>query len=209
MATEHSNPQHNLATERKGALMSDVSEYSTISVADDLLGRFGLDTNSSHGENTPMRFVNMLRELTTPTDFADKWKDFESNSDEMVIISPIPFYALCAHHVVPFYGVAHIGYVPNGRIAGLSKFARVVEGLSKGFHVQEELTNEIATWLDERLSPAGVVVVMEGEHLCMAMRGAKALGVKTRTTVTLGVFADHSRTAKAEFLSAIGPVKNA
>jgi GTP cyclohydrolase I len=184
-------------------------QYSNVELASSLLGDFGLDVTGEHGEATPRRFVNMLRELTEPTDYDEKWKDFKSNSDEMVIVSPIPFYSLCAHHVVPFFGQAHIGYVPNGRIAGLSKFARVVEGICKGFHVQEDLTNKIATYLDAKLSPAGVVVVMDGEHLCMAMRGAKALGVKTRTTVTLGVFADHNRTAKAEFLSAIGRVNGA
>jgi GTP cyclohydrolase IA len=180
--------------------------YSTMALAQELLARMGLDILDPHGEETPERFVRMLSELTTPTDYASKWKDFESSSDEMVIVSPIPFYSLCAHHVVPFFGVTHIAYVPNGRIAGLSKFARVVEGISKGFHVQEELTEHIAQYLEDRLEPLGVVVVMDAEHLCMAMRGAKALGVKTRTTVTRGVFADHDRTAKAEFLSAIGQV---
>jgi GTP cyclohydrolase I len=183
-----------------------LASFSNEALAQELLARMGLDILDPHGEETPTRFVRMLEELTTPTDYREKWKDFESESDEMVIVSPIPFYSLCAHHVVPFFGVVHIAYVPNGRIAGLSKFARAVEGLSKGFHVQEELTTSIADFLEMRLDPAGVVVVMDAEHLCMAMRGAKALGVKTRTTVTRGVFADHDRTAKAEFLSAIGQV---
>jgi GTP cyclohydrolase I len=178
-------------------------------LAEELLAKFGLDIKSTHGEDTPKRFVNMLKELTTPTDYDEKWKDFKSDSDEMVLETPIPFYSLCAHHVVPFFGVAHVGYVPNGRICGLSKIGRVVEGISKGFHVQEELTTHIAQYLEDRLEPLGVVVVMDAEHLCMAMRGAKMLGVKTRTTVTRGVFADHDRTAKAEFLSAIGRVNGA
>jgi GTP cyclohydrolase IA len=175
-------------------------------LAEELLSKLGLDINSPHGAETPKRFVHMLEELTTETNYDDKWKDFESNADEMVLETPIPFYSLCAHHVVPFFGVTHVGYVPDGRICGLSKIGRAVEGISKGFHVQEELTKQIATYLDNRLQPKGVVVVMDAEHLCMAMRGAKMLGVKTRTTVTLGVFADHKRTAKAEFLSAIGQV---
>jgi GTP cyclohydrolase I len=185
-----------------------LTQFATPALAQELLARMGLDILDPHGQETPQRFVNMLRELTDRTDYDVKWKDFESKSDEMVLETPIPFYSLCAHHVVPFFGVAHVGYVPNGRIAGLSKIPRVVEGISKGFHVQEELTHLIATYLDNRLQAKGVVVVMDAEHLCMAMRGAKMLGVKTRTTVTLGVFGDHDRTAKAEFLSAIGQVKH-
>jgi GTP cyclohydrolase I len=186
-----------------------MERFSTSAIAQELLARMGLDVLDPHGEETPERFVKMLEELTTPTDFDAKWKDFESDSDEMITLSPIPFYSLCAHHVVPFFGVAHVGYVPNGRIVGLSKIPRVVEGISKGFHVQEELTRQIADYLDMRLRAKGVVVVMDAEHLCMAMRGTKMLGVKTRTTVTNGVFADHDRTAKAEFLSAIGQVNGA
>jgi GTP cyclohydrolase I len=180
--------------------------FDTIALAQEILARMGLDGLDPHSQDTPGRFVNMLRELTDTTDYTVKWKDFESTTDEMVIETPIPFYALCAHHVVPFFGYAHVGYVPDGRIAGLSKIPRAVEGISKGFHVQEELTADIAYYLDNKLTPQGVVVVMDAEHLCMAMRGAKMLGVKTRTTVTRGVFADHTRTAKAEFMSAIGPV---
>jgi GTP cyclohydrolase I len=183
-----------------------MTNFSTTAIAQELLARMGHDVLDEHGADTPVRFVNMLRELTQPTDYDEKWKDFASSADEMLTETPIPFFSLCAHHVVPFFGYAHIGYVPNGKIAGLSKIPRAVDGISKGFHVQEELTIKIADYLERKLQPAGVVVVMDGEHLCMAMRGAKMLGIKTRTTVTRGVFKDHSRTAKAEFMAGIGQV---
>jgi GTP cyclohydrolase I len=180
--------------------------YTDIELAEELLTRMGLNIRGPHGADTPKRFVRMLDELTSSTDYDEKWKDFASSADEMLTETPIPFYSLCAHHVVPFFGVAHVGYVPNGKIAGLSKIPRAVDGISKGFHVQEELTIKIVDYLERKLQPAGVVVVMDAEHLCMAMRGAKMLGVKTRTTVTRGVFRDHSRTAKAEFMAGIGQV---
>jgi GTP cyclohydrolase I len=148
----------------------------------------------------------MLTEMTTPTDYKERFTVFENTSqiDEMVIVAPIPFYTLCAHHVVPFFGHAYIGYVPCDLIAGLSKFDRVVKGISKGFWVQEELTKSIADYLEEKLQPRGVAVMMKAEHLCMAMRGTRQPGVITTTSAMRGVFNDHARTAKAEFLASIG-----
>lgn len=156
-----------------------------------------------HTRNTPKRFVQMLKDLTTPQDFDFTVFDNTNMLDEMVSLRDIPFYTLCAHHIVPFYGKAHIGYVPGNKIAGLSKFSRAVQSLSKKLTVQEELTVEIADFLEEKLEPKGVIVVMEAEHLCMAMRGVQTPGVRTRTTAVRGVFADHNRTAKAEFMSAL------
>lgn len=152
-----------------------------------------------HREETPKRFLEALHQLTDRQDF--NFTMFDANGlDEMITVGPIPFYTLCAHHVVPFYGNVWIGYVPNRRIAGLSKFARTVKWCAKGLWVQEELTVEIANFLDSRLDPMGLAVVVKAEHMCMAMRGVEASGVITTTSAMRGVFADHSRTAKSEFL---------
>jgi GTP cyclohydrolase I len=154
-----------------------------------------------HMQDTPKRFVNLLREMTTPEPF--NFTTFESDADDMVVLDPIPFYTLCAHHLAPFFGKAYIGYIPDGKIAGLSKFARAVKSVAKGFHVQEELNRELADWLEEVLEPRGVAVVMRAEHLCMAMRGVQVAGVKTTTSTMKGVFSEHDRTAKAEFFQII------
>jgi GTP cyclohydrolase I len=150
---------------------------------------------------TPRRFASMILELTTGESV--EWTTFESDADEMVIVRDIAFVALCEHHVVPFIGHTHIGYIPTGRILGLSKFARGVRSIAKGLWTQEELAKTIATKIDDELSPLGVGVVMEAEHLCMTIRGVQAPGTKTITSSMLGVFADHSRQARSEFLSLI------
>lgn len=156
-------------------------------------------TPEDHRQETPRRFLEALHQLTDREDF--KFTTFPAvGLDEMITIGPIPFYTLCAHHVVPFFGNVWIAYVPNDRIAGLSKFARTVKWCAKGLWVQEELTTEIAGYLWMRLAPRGLAVVVKAEHMCMAMRGVEAAGVITTTSSMQGVFADHSRTAKAEFL---------
>ena len=179
--------------------------------ARDVLACFaGLDSTSEHGFDTSKRFTTMLDELTACKHADDehlanciKWKDFVSSSDEMVIVKGISFTSLCNHHVVPFMGVAHVAYVPSGKVAGLSKFARVVRHFARQLQVQENLTMEIAEYLVEVLAPRGVGVVIEAEHLCMTIRGVQSPGTRTVTSTMTGVFADHSRTAKAEFLSFI------
>lgn len=183
--------------------MAQIEKVNTEGVAAELLRRLpGWDTlDEAHRVETPRRFVSMLMEMCTQTDYDAKFKTFPADGlDEMVALGPIPFYTLCAHHVVPFYGNAWVGYVPKEVIAGLSKFDRVVKGIAKGLWVQEELTSAIAVYLEDHLEPRGVAVILEGEHLCMAMRGTKQPGVITRTSSMRGVFADHDRTAKAEFM---------
>lgn len=160
--------------------------------------------NDEHGHNTPKRFAAMLRELTTPEDFEFTCFPNDENVDEMVVVQNIPFVSLCNHHVVPFVGIAHVGYIPNAKIVGLSKFARVVRHFSKSLQVQERLTNQIAEYLMERLDPLGVAVVMEAEHMCMTIRGVQTPGTKTTTSKMTGVFSDHDRTAKSEFMRIIG-----
>lgn len=161
------------------------------------------EVEENHRAKTPARMVKMLREMTTREDF--EFTTFEAKSQDMITLGPIPFYSLCAHHTAPFFGNAYVGYVPEDRIAGLSKFARTVKERAKGFWVQEELTHDIASFLNVHLEdPKGVAVVLRAEHLCMAMRGVQQPGVVTTTSAMLGVFGDHSRTAKAEFMSIIG-----
>lgn len=177
----------------------------------------GNELTGEHFEETPARFVKMLAEMTTRPDI--KWKTFASDSDEMVVSRNIPFASLCAHHLVPFVGVAHVGYVPNGSICGLSKLARVVHHFAAGLCVQEELTSDIANYLNGQLAqepargdagvileskrPIGVAVVMEAEHFCMSLRGVKVQGTTTTTSKMLGCFADHNKQARAEFLALV------
>lgn len=166
----------------------------------------GLDVTNGHGRDTPKRFVSMLDELTACKDCNGdcmKWKVFEEDVDQMIVVNQIPFSSVCNHHVVPFVGFAWIGYVPDGQIAGLSKFARVTHHFARRLQVQEGLTHDIAEFIDNQLKPKGVIVLMEAEHLCMTIRGTQTPGTTTRTVETRGVFADHSRTAKAEFLGGI------
>lgn len=155
-----------------------------------------------HGKDTPRRFVEMLRELTTAT--IPNFTTFDAKgADQMVIVRNIPFVSLCNHHVVPFIGKADIGYIPRDKIAGLSKFARVVQFFAHCLQVQERLTEQIAEYLENKLEPRGVAVVLEAEHLCMTIRGVQAPGTKTYTAVMKGFFNEHDRTAKAEFLERI------
>lgn len=161
-----------------------------------------LDVNDLHGQDTPMRFFNMLRELTTPEPI--KWKTFPNDGmDEMIIVDEIPFTSLCNHHVVPFIGFARVGYVPDKEVAGLSKFARVVKHYAMALQTQERLTSQVADFIEENLKPRGVIVQVKAEHMCMTIRGAQSPGTKTTTTAVKGVFADHERTAKMEFLMSI------
>lgn len=158
-------------------------------------------TSEDHRANTPKRFVAALKEMTTREPF--NFTTFPAKSQNMVVVAPIPFYSLCAHHVLPFHGTAAVGYVPGDQVAGISKLARTVQQIAKGFHVQEELTEEIAAFLASKLDPLGVAVQLKAEHLCMAMRGVQVAGALTTTATMAGVFADHNKTAKAEFMEAI------
>ena len=166
--------------------------------AADFLRNIGVDLSKEHHRETPRRLAAAMAELTVRDEF--KFTTFEAKSQNMITLGPIPFYTLCAHHTLPFHGNAWIGYVPDERIAGLSKFARAVGYVAKGFHVQEELTTELHNFLGDKLQPRGLAVVMKAEHMCMAMRGVRASGVITTTAEMSGVFADHDKTAKLEFM---------
>lgn len=156
--------------------------------------------DSQHLQETPKRFLKMIQDLTTPDEFEFTVFDNDLRKDAMVVIKDIPFVSLCAHHLIPFSGLAHIGYIPTGKIAGLSKFPRAVKYWSKGLWTQEDLTDAIAHYLWDMLEePLGLGIVMEAEHMCLTIRGVQAPGVKTITSTMLGVFLDAEKQARPEF----------
>ena len=169
----------------------------------DILTAVGEDPSREGLRDTPDRVARMYREIFSglATDPRDELSaTFEEDHSEMVIVRDIPFYSMCEHHLLPFHGVAHFGYLPNGRIVGLSKIARLVETLSRRPQVQERLTGQIADTFCEVLEPIGAGAVIEAEHLCMTMRGIKKPGSKMVTSALRGLFRDSPET-RAEFLA--------
>ncbi len=156
---------------------------------------------------TPNRVARMYEEVFSGME-EDPAKYFETTFDEhheeMVLVKDIPFYSMCEHHLAPFFGFAHVAYIPaaNGRICGLSKLARLVDCFARRPQVQERLTSQIADTLIEQLMPQGVIVVLEAEHLCMSMRGVKKPGSKTVTSAVRGAF-ERSQNTRSEALSLI------
>lgn len=172
-----------------------------------IIRALGEDPQREGLKNTPKRVSEMFQELFAGIglDPKDELKvGFEEGHREMIVLRDIPFYSMCEHHLLPFYGVAHIGYIPNaeGRIVGMSKLARVVEICAKRPQVQERMTTQIAEAIVEALEPAGVAVVVQAEHLCMIMRGIKKPGSNVVTSAMRGIFRTKAAT-RAEFLSLI------
>jgi GTP cyclohydrolase I len=151
---------------------------------------------------TPKRMAHAYAELLTPRGFDLTTFPNDDGYDELVLVRDIPIRSVCEHHLLPFIGRAHVGYLPGRRILGLSKLARVVELHAHGPQVQERLTKEIADWLLDRLSPRGVGVVIEAEHLCMTLRGVQAAGARTTTSTLLGALRTDAR-SRAEFLNLV------
>ena len=161
---------------------------------------------------TPMRVARMYEEI-----FAGLREDpgqhltvtFEASHDEMVLVRDIPLYSACEHHLVPFHGVAHVAYIPgdDGRITGLSKLARLVDGFARRPQVQERLTSQVADAMVKILQPRGVFVVIECEHLCMSMRGVRKPGTLTVTSAVRGIFKANPAT-RAEAMALIGPPRS-
>ena len=168
--------------------------------AHELLSALGADVTSPGLADTPRRMARMYAELTTPAAFTPTTFVNDGGYDELVVATAIPFQSLCEHHLLPFVGVAHIGYLPGERIIGLSKLARVVDLFARSLQVQERLTTQIAGWLDEHQRPEGVGVVLEAEHLCMSLRGVQKPGARTVTSCLRGLVRDDART-RQEFLS--------
>ena len=168
-----------------------------------LLAALGQDTGEEHTRDTPRRVAASLAELLSPRSFnVTTFPNYEGY-DELVVARDIAFHSLCQHHLLPFQGVAHVGYLPGDRIIGLSKLARVVELFARRLQVQERLTKQVADWLQEHLEPKGVGVVIEAEHLCMTMRGVRATGSRTVTSALHGIVREEAGT-RSEFLSLAG-----
>ena len=173
----------------------------------ELLAAVGEDPDRDGLQNTPARVARMFGEIfsglgTDPGAVLNV--TFEADHDEMILVKDIPFHSLCEHHLVPFIGKAHVAYIPNadGRITGISKLARLVEGYAKRPQVQERITSQVADTMMRVLEPRGVLVVLEAEHLCMSMRGVNKPGAVTVTSAVRGLFRDDART-RAEAMAFI------
>ena len=171
--------------------------------AADLLHALGIETDTESLRGTPGRMARAYAELFSAHEFDLTTFPNDEGYDELVLARSIPLRAVCEHHLLPFIGVAHVGYLPGERIVGLSKLARVVDLFARSLQVQERLTAQIAGWLDEHLEPKGVGVVLEAEHLCMSLRGVRAQGSRTVTSAVHGLLRDDAR-SRQEFFSLTG-----
>lgn len=167
------------------------------------LQALGVDTDTEHLRSTPRRMARAYEELFTPRPFDLTTFPNDEGYDELVVARSIPLRSVCEHHLLPFVGVAHVGYLPGKRILGLSKLARVVELFACRPQVQERLTKQIADLLDSQLQPKGVGVVIEAEHTCMTLRGVQASGSSTITSTLLGTVREDPR-SRQEFFALAG-----
>jgi GTP cyclohydrolase I len=170
--------------------------------AKQFLEALGVSCDSPGLRDSPGRMARAYAEMLTPRSFELTTFPNDEKYDELVVVKDIPLQSLCEHHLLPFTGVAHVGYLPGERILGLSKFARVVELFARRPQVQERLTQQVAGWLDDQLAPQGVGVVIEAEHSCMSLRGVRATGAMTRTSALTGTIRTNPAT-RAEFLAAV------
>ena len=197
---------------RGGIVVAGAKDYSNSHVSNnreqvefhirEILKLIGENVDREGLLETPARVTRMYEEIfagyaVDPRDVLGV--TFDENHEELVIVKDIVYYSQCEHHMAPFFGMAHIGYIPSGKIAGLSKLARLVEAVSRRLQVQERITSQIADILEEVLLPHGVMVVVEGEHLCMCARGVKKPGSKTVTSAVRGQFRQ-SAALRSEFL---------
>jgi GTP cyclohydrolase I len=177
-------------------------DKATRAVAD-LLDALGVDRSHNGLEATPARVARAYAEMLSPDPFHVTTFPNDEGYDELVVARAIPFASLCEHHLLPFSGFAYVGYLPDERLLGLSKLARVVEHFSRRLQVQERLTAQVANFIAETVEPKGVGVVLEAEHLCMSLRGVRAGGSKTVTSALKGLVRDDPRT-RSEFLALAG-----
>ena len=175
-------------------------------LVEQLLTELGEDPSREGLRATPARVTRALRELTDgyDTDVAQIFAGaiFDQDYDEMVLVKDIPFYSLCEHHMLPFFGSCHVGYLPKGKVVGLSKIPRLVGVFAHRLQLQERMTKEIAEALNSAVDPRGVGVVVEARHLCMEMRGVQKTGGQLITSCMLGTFRRDART-RAEFLELV------
>jgi GTP cyclohydrolase I len=168
-----------------------------------LLKALGIQVDTEALKDTPGRMVRAYAELFTPRAFNLTTFPNDEGYDELVLARAIPMHSVCEHHLLPFVGLAHVGYLPGDRILGLSKLARVVEHFARRPQVQERLTKQVADWLQERLQPKAVGVVIEAEHTCMTLRGVRAAGSSTVTSAMLGTLRSDAR-SRQEFFALAG-----
>ena len=184
-----------------------INREKIVSAALSIIEAIGDDAEREGLRGTPQRIAEMYTELFSGMDMNAQEElsvGFEEGHREMVILRNIPFYSMCEHHLLPFYGVAHVGYIPNdeGRVVGISKLARVVDIYAKRLQLQERMTTQIADAILKALQPDGVAVVIQAEHLCMTMRGIEKPGSNVVTSATRGTFRSKAAT-RAEFLSLV------
>lgn len=180
-----------------------VDRDRAVAAVGELLTALGRDIRSPHLAETPRRVADALAEMLTPRRFEATTFPNDDGYEELVVVAGIPFDSLCEHHLLPFRGLAHVGYMPGDRLLGLSKFARIVEHFARDLQVQERLTRQIADCIGSELAPRGVGVVVEAEHFCMTLRGVHARGSRTVTSSFAGLVRDDERT-RGEFLARCG-----
>jgi GTP cyclohydrolase I len=192
------NTQLNLppSPERRAQINIEASVYN-------ILKNIGEEPQREGLLNTPNRVARMFEELTSGY-HVDPEKMingalFDVDYDEMVVVKDIDFYSLCEHHLLPFYGRAHVAYIPKGKVIGLSKIPRIVEMFARRLQIQEQMTSQIANFLQRTLQPQGVAVVLEGAHMCSMMRGVKKANATMKTSKMLGVFKDNDKTRREFF----------
>jgi GTP cyclohydrolase I len=194
------------------ALYNRVEQYDEKAISSisekykSILGEIGEDVNREGLIKTPERVAKALAFMTSgmdsvPSDIL-KSSIFTEENDEMVLVRNIEVFSLCEHHMLPFFGKAHVAYIPNGKIVGLSKIPRIVDAFARRLQVQERLTEQIRDCINDTLEPRGVAVVIEAQHLCMQMRGVEKQGCVTTTSAFTGAFLDDPKTRK-EFISLI------
>jgi len=194
------------------ALYNRVEQYDEKAISSisekykSILGEIGEDVNREGLIKTPERVAKALAFMTSgmdsvPSDIL-KSSIFTEDNDEMVLVRNIEVFSLCEHHMLPFFGKAHVAYIPNGKIVGLSKIPRIVDAFARRLQVQERLTEQIRDCINDTLEPRGVAVVIEAQHLCMQMRGVEKQGCVTTTSAFTGAFLDDPKTRK-EFISLI------
>ena len=164
-----------------------------------LLVALGRNPGSEHLAGTPRRVAAAFAEMLRPEPFTLTTFANTESYDEIVLARDIPFHSLCQHHLLPFHGVAHVGYLPGDRVLGLSKLARIVDRFARDLQTQERLTRQVADLLDERLRPRGVGVVIEADHLCMSLRGIRARGSRTVTSALHGLLRSDARSRQEFF----------
>ena len=184
--------------------MSEIDKGRIEKAVREIIEALGEDATREGLIETPARVARFYEEVfeglhSEPGDVVDAFFG-EEHYQEIVMVREIPFYSMCEHHFVPFHGQAHVAYMPDGRVTGLSKLARLVEGFARRPQMQERLTAQVADCLNERLDPLGVLVVIEAEHLCMSMRGVKKAGARTVTSAVRGIMETNPAT-RAEAMS--------